>query len=99
MLSYYFKCYSIICAKLLKFYQRTRQPNNKSKSKEKVVFKKNVQSEPQTSTVQSTNIEEIVPDISEHREAKISRNQPSPAFILSKLTPQDATSHRITLIF
>ena len=63
-LCYYFKCYSIICAKILKFYQQTRPPKNKSKSKEKVVFKKNIQSEPHTSTVKSTNIEEIVPDIS-----------------------------------
>ena len=98
-LCYYFKCYLIICAKLLKFYQRTRPPKTKSKSKENVVFKKNVQSEPHTSTIQSTTIEKIVPDISEHREAKISRSQPSFAFILSKPTPQDATSDCITLDF
>ena len=98
-LCYYCKCYSIICAKLLKFYQRTRQPKNKSKFKEKVVFKKNIQSQPYSSTVQSTNIEGIVPDISEHREAKISRSQTSLAFILSTPTHQDATSDRITLDF
>ena len=96
-LCYYFKCYSIIFAKLLKCYQRTRQPNNKIKSKENVVYKNNIQSEPHTPTVQSTDIEEIVPDISEHREAKISRSQPSFSLILSKPTFQDATSDRITL--
>ena len=78
-LCYYFKCYSVIYAKLVIINHRTRQPKNKIEAKDIVVFKNNHHSEiPQSSVALVANLEAIEPDLNERHEARSTRNQPSP---------------------
>ena len=96
---YYFKCYFFVYSKLLKFYERTHNINNKRKLQTAVVFK-NTQKpvEPITSVVPSTSPDPIQQDLNGRQEARSSRNRPSPV-LRPKTTTQDATSDRITFDF
>ena len=98
-LCYYFKCYSVIYAKLVNFYLRTRQPKNKFKAKDIVVFKNEHHSEKlKASIVPHANLEAVEPGLDERHDARITRNQPSPV-LRSNITSQDLMSNRITLDF
>ena len=98
-LCYYFKCYSVIYSKLIKFYQRTHKPKQTLKTKDAVVFKNEHHTdEPQALIVPFAILEAIEPDLNERHEARSSRNPPSPV-LRSKTMSHDATSNRITLDF
>ena len=98
-LCYYFKCYSIIYAKILNWYQRARKPKNNAKIS-KVLFSKNrkIPEQPPVSIVHSANLEIIQPVQGEAQEPSGSRTPPTPV-ARSKNKPADAASDRITLDF
>ena len=95
ILCYYFKCYSFVYTKLIKFYGRT----HKRKLKNAVILKNTQEpAEPKTSVVPSTSPNPIEQDLNERQEARSSRNRASPV-LRPKNTTQDATSDRITFDF
>ena len=95
-LCYYFKCYSTIYSKILRFYQRTRKPQRNNKKHDVELFKNITKPKgPHVSVVPSSDLEAIEPYLDKRHEA---RNRPSPV-LRPKATPQDATSNLITLDF